>query len=133
MSRLILISNLCRYVERTRLGHRGFASSGGLVTALAAYLERQRRKIRISISLWVGWPGGEISSELQERAKVCSPGSKPGPFSSRKRTATTSTTAFVTARYGRCSTTFSSYVDYAPEYWDTYVRINRVFCDAVSS
>jgi trehalose 6-phosphate synthase/phosphatase len=133
MSRLIIISNRLPFTLRESGSTvASTPSSGGLVTALASYIERERDRDPGFESLWVGWPGGPISSELQAQATDVLREQHAAPvFLSQE-----DGEEFY---YGFCNRTlwplfhyFPSYVDYDPKYWDTYVRVNRSFCDAVS-
>jgi trehalose 6-phosphate synthase/phosphatase len=133
MSRLIIISNRLPFTLRQQGSSLEFTpSSGGLVTALAAHLERRRRDDASFESIWVGWPGSEISRELEPRARALLAEHHAHPV-------------FLSAReadefyYGFCNRTlwplfhyFPSYVDYDPRYWESYVRVNREFCDTVA-
>jgi trehalose 6-phosphate synthase/phosphatase len=136
MSRLIIVSNRLPFTLRQSEENAGelqsTPSTGGLVTALSAYLERQRRQDPQFESLWVGWPGSELPSELEPRARAVLAEQRAYPvFLSRE-----DSDDFY---YGFCNRTlwplfhyFTSYVDYQPSYWETYVRVNRAFCSAVS-
>jgi trehalose 6-phosphate synthase/phosphatase len=132
MSRLIIVSNRLPFTLRQRGSEiEGTASSGGLVTALAAYLERERERDASFESIWVGWPGSTLPSELEERATAMLQQQRARPvFLSQE-----DSDEFY---YGFCNRTlwpllhyFSSYVDYDPRLWDTYVRVNRAFCEQV--
>ncbi|HEU4579810.1 MAG TPA: bifunctional alpha,alpha-trehalose-phosphate synthase (UDP-forming)/trehalose-phosphatase [Polyangiaceae bacterium] len=134
MPRLIIVSNRLPFTL-----HEGEAeleckpSSGGLITAFGAYVEQRREQEPGFESIWVGWPGSEISDAARERASelLKQRGALP-VFLSREESDD--------FYYGFCNRTlwplfhyFSSYVDYEPKYWDTYVRVNQSFCGVVSS
>jgi trehalose 6-phosphate synthase/phosphatase len=133
MSRLIIVSNRLPFTLRQRASEiEVTASSGGLVTALAAYLERERERDATFESIWIGWPGSTLPSELEARATglLEQRGARP-VFLSRE-----DSDEFY---YGFCNRTlwplvhyFPSYVDYDPKLWDTYVRVNRAFCERVA-
>jgi trehalose 6-phosphate synthase/phosphatase len=102
------------------------------VSALGAYLETKHREDPAFEHLWVGWPGTAVPSELQARAKE------------ESLAAHAAYPVFLGADdvdnfyHGFCNETlwplfhyFPSYVDYSPAYWDTYVRVNAVFRDAL--
>jgi len=134
MSRLIIVSNRLPFTLRQNgTNIESSASTGGLVTALAAYLDRERQQQKGFESIWVGWPGGVIPSELVPRATEILARQQACPV-------------FLSQEdgddfyYGFCNRTlwplfhyFTSYVDYSPQNWDTYVRVNRAFCDAVTA
>jgi trehalose 6-phosphate synthase/phosphatase len=134
MSRLIIVSNRLPYTLRQNgTNLESSASTGGLVTALAAYVERERREQKGFESIWVGWPGGVIPNELVPRATDILADQQAVPV-------------FLTQEdgdefyYGFCNRTlwplfhyFTSYVDYSSQNWETYVRVNRAFCDVVAN
>jgi trehalose 6-phosphate synthase/phosphatase len=138
MSRLIIVSNRLPFTLRESQKENGekdiesAPSTGGLVTALAAYLDRQRSRDPEFESLWVGWPGSELCAELQPRARAVLAEQHAHPvFLSRE-----DSDDFY---YGFCNRTlwplfhyFTSYVDYDPAFWESYVRVNRAFANAVS-
>jgi trehalose 6-phosphate synthase/phosphatase len=137
MSRLIIVSNRLPFTlrESEQDGRKDIESSpstGGLVTALAAYLDRQRSQDPKFESLWVGWPGGELCADLQPRARAVLAEQHAHPvFLSRE-----DSDDFY---YGFCNRTlwplfhyFTSFVDYDPAFWETYVRVNQAFASAVS-
>jgi trehalose 6-phosphate synthase/phosphatase len=132
MSRLIIVSNRLPFTLRQRGSDIEWTpSSGGLVTALASYLDRERERDASFESIWVGWPGSTLPSELEARATAMLEQQRARPI-------------FLSQEdgdefyYGFCNRTlwplvhyFSSYVDYDPKLWDTYVRVNRAFCERV--
>jgi trehalose 6-phosphate synthase/phosphatase len=133
MSRLIIVSNRLPFTLRQNgTDVEATASSGGLVTALSAYLDRERRQQKDFESLWVGWPGSVIPTELMPKATDILSQQRARPvFLSQE-----DGDEFY---YGFCNRTlwplfhyFTSYVEYSAQYWDTYVRVNRAFCDTVA-
>jgi trehalose 6-phosphate synthase/phosphatase len=133
MSRLIIVSNRLPFTLRQNgTDVEVAASSGGLVTALAAYVDRERQQHEDFESLWVGWPGNVIPAELMPRAtEILSEQQARPVFLSQE-----DGDEFY---YGFCNRTlwplfhyFTSYVEYSAQYWETYVRVNRAFYDAVA-
>jgi trehalose 6-phosphate synthase/phosphatase len=133
MSRLIIVSNRLPFTLRqSGADVECSASTGGLVTALSAYLTRQRRQQKDFDSVWVGWPGNVIPAELVPKAVEMLGRQHASPvFLSQE-----DGDEFY---YGFCNRTlwplfhyFTSYVEYSAQYWDTYVRVNRAFCDTVA-
>jgi len=134
MSRLVIVSNRLPLTSKQRGDSVEFVpSSGGLVTAIGAHLERQRARDPDFDSLWVGWPGSEIAPELEGRVRAELARHHACPvFLSEE-----DSNDFY---YGFCNRTlwplfhyFSSFVDYDPRTWQTYVHVNRVFCDALAA
>src|SRR5689334_19302539 len=124
MARLIIVSNRLPFTLRQNENDvESTPSTGGLVTALSAYLERQRQQDPEFQSLWVGWPGGEIPAELEGRAREKLAEQHASPVFLSKEDSDD-------FYYGFCNRTlwplfhyFSSYVDYDPKFWETYVRV----------
>lgn len=131
MSRLIVVSNRLPFslAKTSRGGYAFKPSAGGLVTALGAYLEREKAERGLEC-VWVGWPGADVPSEKQaevrERA-LREHGSWP---------------VFMSADdaddfyHGFCNKTlwplfhyFTSYAAYDADQWDAYVKANRRFAD----
>jgi trehalose 6-phosphate synthase/phosphatase len=133
MGRLVIVSNRLPFTLRQNGADlESSPSMGGLVTALAAYLERQRREDPEFESLWVGWPGMSVPGELESRATEMLADQQAYPvFLSQG-----DSDDFY---YGFCNKTlwplfhyFSGYVDYDPRLWETYVRVNRAFSEVLA-
>jgi trehalose 6-phosphate synthase/phosphatase len=133
MARLIIVSNRLPFTLRESESEIELTpSTGGLITAFGAYVDAQREHDPEFESIWVGWPGAEISQASRARAQelLAEQGAEPVFLSSDDSD---------DFYYGFCNRTlwplfhyFSSYVDYDPKYWETYVRVNQAFCAAVS-
>jgi trehalose 6-phosphate synthase/phosphatase len=131
--RLIIVSNRLPFTLHEGGGNvECKPSSGGLITAFGAYVAHRREQEPGFESIWVGWPGSEISDAARGHASdlLKQHGALP-VFLSREESDD--------FYYGFCNRTlwplfhyFSSYVDYEPKYWDTYVRVNQSFCGVVS-
>jgi trehalose 6-phosphate synthase/phosphatase len=134
LSRLIIVSNRLPFTLHEGGGELECKpSTGGLITAFGAYVAHRREQEPGFDSIWVGWPGSEISDQARDRASelLAHQGAHP-VFLSREESDD--------FYYGFCNRTlwplfhyFSSYVDFDPKYWDTYVRVNAAFCHVVSS
>jgi trehalose 6-phosphate synthase/phosphatase len=105
-------------------------SVGGLVTGLSAYLEAQTQKLD---TLWVGWPGKELSEsdfayvkkEALDRFNGY-PVQIPDALNEK-------------FYYGFCNETiwplfhyFPTYTEYDPDAWEAYREVNRIFADSVA-
>jgi trehalose 6-phosphate synthase/phosphatase len=135
MARLVVVSNRLPFtlqVEGAGEKLEYAPSAGGLVSALSAYLESKHRDDPTFEHLWVGWPGTAVPRELEARVKE------------ESRNTHAASPVFLTAEdvenfyHGFCNGTlwplfhyFPSYVDYSPSHWQTYVRVNAIFRDAV--
>lgn len=105
-------------------------SAGGLVTGLSAYLESTKGELE---SLWIGWPGKELDPETFNFIKkealekfngvpVQIPDSLNEKF-----------------YYGFCNKTiwplfhyFPTFTEYSQDAWEAYIKVNQLFCDAIS-
>jgi len=131
--RLLIVSNRLPFsFRRTPGGIEVTPSSGGLVSALSSWLERQKQEAQASECVWIGWPGAEV--EEAEQAEL-------------RDTALRDHSAypvFVGAAEmeqfyeGFCNSTlwplfhyFTSYAAYREEDFASYQRVNQLFCDAV--
>jgi trehalose 6-phosphate synthase/phosphatase len=133
MARLVVVSNRLPFTLQVSGDELQFApSAGGLVSALGAYLEAKHREDPTFEHLWVGWPGAAVPRELESRAKE------------EALAAHAAYPVFLSAEdvesfyHGFCNGTLwplfhylSSYVEYTPSYWDTYVRVNGSFLTAL--
>jgi trehalose 6-phosphate synthase/phosphatase len=135
MSRLIVVSNRLPFsLAKTSRG--GFAfkpSAGGLVTALGAYLERERRERDLEC-VWVGWPGADVPEEKQpevrERA-MRDHGSWP-VFMSQDQ-ADDFYHGFCNKALWPLFHYFTSYAVYDAKQWDSYVEANQRFADELEA
>jgi trehalose 6-phosphate synthase/phosphatase len=133
MPRLIVVSNrlpfsLGKSLAKTARGGFSFRpSSGGLVTALGAWLEREKKERGLEC-IWVGWPGADVpvekQPEIRERA-LRDHGSWPVFMSADEADK---------FYHGFCNKTlwplfhyFTSYATYEAEQWESYVAANRRF------
>jgi trehalose 6-phosphate synthase/phosphatase len=133
MGRLIVVSNRLPFTVRT--SPEGFElspSSGGLVTALGAYLEGRRKSDPDFECIWLGWPGAVVPEALQPevRRQALERHAAYPVFLSADDTENyylgfPNRTLWPLFHY------FPSYVDYDPRYWESYVRANQQFTDAL--
>jgi len=133
MSRLIVVSNRLPFTaEAQGEDFRFVASSGGLVSALGAYLEGRRQSEPDFECVWVGWPGGAVREESEPALREIAlreHGAQPVFLSADEMHA---------FYHGFCNNTlwplfhyFPSYTEYDPKQFDVYVDVNRRFADAV--
>jgi trehalose 6-phosphate synthase/phosphatase len=129
MNRLIVVSNRLPINVAKKEGVLRFQpSAGGVATGLSSFYKSYR-------SLWIGWPGITLEkARIQEIEEIgerlleqnCYP-------------------VFLSQRdvenyyYGFCNKTiwplfhhFPLYTSYGKSLWETYKRVNQVFCDAVT-
>jgi len=130
--KLVIVSNRLPVSLSEKEGRLDFAESpGGLASGLRTYLNSPKSAID-SGSTWVGWPGAAVDpGRRDEVTRRCR-----DDFSARP--------VFLSAGdvegfyEGFCNQTlwplfhyFPALVAFAEESWQTYERINGVFCDAV--
>jgi trehalose 6-phosphate synthase/phosphatase len=133
-SRLLIVSNRLPFTVVERDGELTIEpSSGGLVSGLAAYLDAVGASGGPTPDyLWAGWPGGTVHETAKPRLKELAQSrfNAYPVFLSKEE--------MENFYYGFCNSTiwplfhyFPSYAVYEPEYWETYVRVNRTFCQAL--
>ncbi len=133
MPRLVIVSNRLPFTAQQREGGWGFvASSGGLVSALSAYLAKARAENVDFECVWVGWPGAAVPEAEQARMRAVALeqyGSFPVFLS--QDDVRDFYQGFSNATLWPLFHYFPSYVEYNPQQWAAYVRVNALFRDAV--
>ncbi len=130
--KLVLVSNRLPVSLREDQGRWEFTESpGGLASGLRTYL-KAAKGTGPSEYVWAGWPGAFVPPEQQEEIiRRCREEHSALPvFLARED---------VESFYeGFCNNTiwplfhyFPSKVAYEEDYWDSYERVNRIFCDKV--
>ncbi len=132
--RLVVVSNRLPFTVSSRQRLVDFSpSAGGLATGLSSYLERSiTHSAGIDEYVWVGWPGNAVPARA--RAAVIA----------RARAEHRAYPVFIGVAemerfyHGFCNQVlwplfhyFPSYCHYREANWREYLRINRVFRDAV--
>ncbi|HEY5753543.1 MAG TPA: bifunctional alpha,alpha-trehalose-phosphate synthase (UDP-forming)/trehalose-phosphatase [Chthoniobacterales bacterium] len=134
MPRLIVVSNRLSFsLKHSENGYKFTPSCGGLATALSGYIQRQREEDPHFDCIWVGWPGGAVASEDEARLKT------QALRDHRAYPVFLSAEDMERFYNGFCNATlwplfhyFPNYARYEEDHWQTYVRVNRLFCEAVS-
>ncbi len=132
MQRLVIVSN--RLPFTCKRGHGGYhftPSSGGLVTALSAYLEEKKQDPDFSC-VWVGWPGATVEADQQAivreqalREFNALPVFLPEEEMKQFYLGFCNRTLWPLCHY------FPSFISYDPAFWETYRRVNERFRDAL--
>ncbi len=134
MPRLVVVSNRLPFslAEDGKGGYDFKPSSGGLVTALGAYIEREKKEQELQC-VWVGWPGTEVAEEKQKEIRdkaLKAHGAWPVFLSHEEADQ---------FYHGFCNNTlwplfhyFTSYAVYEGEQWEAYVSVNRRFAEELS-
>ena len=128
MARLLIVSNRLPITIIKRNGRFGFqTSAGGLATGLGSFYKSYD-------ALWIGWPGialERISKEEEEKIRNKLSGEACFPvFLSHRH--------IENYYYGFCNKTiwplfhyFSLYAVFIEKLWESYKRVNQVFCNAI--
>ncbi|HVS37927.1 MAG TPA: bifunctional alpha,alpha-trehalose-phosphate synthase (UDP-forming)/trehalose-phosphatase [Gemmataceae bacterium] len=129
--KLVIVSNRLPLSIREEGGRLQFTESpGGLASGLRTYITSP--KAAQSEYVWVGWPGGSVREELQaEVVRRCREELSAAPVFLSDQD--------VEAFYeGFCNNTlwplfhyFPSLTNYDESCWESYERVNSIFCDAV--
>lgn len=131
--RIVLVSNRLPFTVAEKDGDIEFQNSaGGVATGLHALLETiEIPNIGNAEYVWIGWPGGRVSPQLEGRVKSDAQSrfhAYPVFLSEQE----------IDAFYsGFCNKTiwplfhyFPLYARYEPEYWAHYRKVNEAFCEA---
>jgi trehalose 6-phosphate synthase/phosphatase len=132
--RLIIVSNRLPFTVRLEEGRICFdESAGGLITGLSTFLDSYKYHfIPQEKHVWIGWPGSTIPDAYKEQVR------------SRALAECNAYPVFLSNEdmeqfyLGFCNRTiwplfhyFPSYVAYQEEFWQTYQRVNGLFCVAL--
>ncbi len=136
MARLLIVSNrLPVTISRENGDYHLQQSAGGLATGLRSFLKHQEKLPAFNLKyLWVGWPGISIHAREVKEAEVLK----------KKLQKLNCWPVFLSEAemenfyYGFCNKTiwplfhyFPSYVEYEKDFWLDFIKVNRIFCDAL--
>jgi trehalose 6-phosphate synthase/phosphatase len=133
MARLIIVSN--RLPLTLQVDGESFnlkASSGGLVSALGAYLDRRRGEDPTFQYVWLGWPGASVPREMEAAVQTALAGHNAHAVFLSKEDMDKFYHGFCNSTLWPLFHYFPSYAEYDPAHWDTYQAINERFARAVS-
>jgi trehalose 6-phosphate synthase/phosphatase len=127
MSRLIIVSNRLPINVVKKGGSYDFEPSvGGVATGLSTVCKSEK-------CIWIGWPGitrRRLKDQEQEIINKMKSQNFYPVFLSKHEVNN--------FYYGFCNKTiwplfhyFNQYTDYNPDFWESYKRVNQLFCDAV--
>ncbi|HXH18188.1 MAG TPA: bifunctional alpha,alpha-trehalose-phosphate synthase (UDP-forming)/trehalose-phosphatase [Chitinophagales bacterium] len=131
--RLVIVSN--RAPVNLKKGNGGFVyeeSSGGLASGLRAYRERMCKRRSAMEIIWLGWPGTSVEKKDEEKIKqeVAKKFGTHCVFLSEE--------TMEKFYEGFCNKTlwplfhyFPSLAVYDNSFWEQYISVNKLFCDAV--
>ncbi|MEP7170266.1 MAG: trehalose-6-phosphate synthase, partial [Bacteroidota bacterium] len=130
--RLIIVSNRApvNIVKENGTYHYQ-ESSGGLASGLRAYVEKLKRDKKSDVEIiWIGWPGATVENETKVKKEVLKKFGTYCVFLSEE----------VMEKFyeGFCNKTiwplfhyFPAYAVYEKEFWEQYVSVNKIFCNAL--
>lgn len=132
--RLLIVSNRLPFSIKEEGGQYVLEPSpGGLVSGLSSYLDSLRgTSVKRKPYVWIGWPGAYLKKELREelKNKALSEHNAYPVFVQEK--------LMEKFYLGFCNKTiwplfhyFTTYVSFDEDFWDSYKRVNELFCDAV--
>ncbi len=130
MGRLIVVSNRLPFsLAKTSRGFSFRPSAGGLVTALGAWLDREKNESGLEC-VWVGWPGADVPEDKKEAVRekaMREHGSWPvfmdADEADRFYNGFCNKTLWPLFHY------FTSYATYEADQWESYVSANRRFAN----
>jgi len=134
--RLVIVSNRLPFSLNIQNGVMEFqASAGGLVTGLASFQESRDHAAALPTEhLWVGWPGTNVESSLQEQVIQESFARCRGyPIFLSAEQMEQFYLGFCNATIWPLFHYFTSYAVYQPAFWEQYKQINRLFADALKT
>ena len=134
MNRLLIVSNrLAVNISRQDTSLILQPSAGGLVTGLQSFLKQHKKNSATQFKhLWVGWPG--ISAESKTERETI----EKKLLKLKQLPVFLSESDMESFYHGFCNKTiwplfhyFTTYMQYEKEEWETYKRVNQIFCDAL--
>ncbi|MEO5572378.1 MAG: bifunctional alpha,alpha-trehalose-phosphate synthase (UDP-forming)/trehalose-phosphatase [Bacteroidia bacterium] len=132
--RLIIVSNRAPVNIKKEYGGYSYEESpGGLASGLRAYIERMNENKNSDTEIiWIGWPGAEVKDRDKEKVKK--------EISKKFGTHCVFLSEDVMEKFyeGFCNKTiwplfhyFPAFAIYEQEFWEQYIAVNKIFCDAV--
>lgn len=130
---MLVISNRLPFsVQRSEGKVELVPSSGGLVSALAGYLEKRKAEQPELEFIWAGWPGAELNADETEQLRTTAR-EQHGAYPLSLEPADMDS-----FYHGFCNGTlwplfhyFPSYTEFNEQDFETYQRVNQQFCDAI--
>src|SRR5690606_10344042 len=126
MGKTIIVSNRLPVSLRLKQGKFEFKpSAGGLATGLGSIYKEGE-------NIWIGWPGNDVDNQQQreEIVKELQVLKMASVFLTKKDTSEfyecfSNETIWPAFHY------FTQHLNYDPNHWEAYVRVNKKFCDAI--
>lgn len=124
--KLIIVANRLPFTIKPDLSFS--KSPGGLVSGLETFL----KKSKIKNYIWIGWVGSHLDKKKFEIIKKKAKKLKIYPVLIPVKLLDKFYNGFCNKILWPLFHGFPSYVVYDESYWDTYVEVNKLFCDEVS-
>jgi trehalose 6-phosphate synthase/phosphatase len=129
---LLVVANRSPFTAVEENGDVRFSdSAGGLVSGLTAYLDSLAVSGQETEYLWIGWPGGTISPKNRKEVKEVAAAHNSYPVFLSDEEMESFYQGFCNKTIWPLFHYFPSYTRYDSHYWETYKRVNSVFCAAV--
>jgi len=126
MSKTIIVSNRLPISLRHRNGKFEFKpSAGGLATGLGSIYKEGE-------NIWIGWPGNTVD-DPEQRAEIIIElhELKMAPVFLSKQDVEEFYEGFSNETLWPAFHYFTQYMVYNPDHWAAYVRVNKMFCEAI--
>lgn len=126
MGKTIIVSNRLPVSLRLKQGKFEFKpSAGGLATGLGSIYKEGE-------NIWIGWPGNDVDNpqqrdEIVKELQVL----KMAPVFLTKKDISEFYEGFSNETIWPAFHYFTQYINYDPNHWEAYVRVNKKFCDAI--
>lgn len=126
MGKTIIVSNRLPVSLRLKQGKFEFKpSAGGLATGLGSIYKEGE-------NIWIGWPGNDVESpEQREEIVVELKSLKMAPVFLTKQDIEEFYEGFSNGTIWPAFHYFTQYINYEQSHWDTYVQVNKKFCEAI--
>ena len=126
MSKTIIVSNRLPVSLQQKFGKFEFKpSAGGLATGLGSIYKE-------GDNIWIGWPGNDVEDATQRQEVVEElKNLKMAPVFLTKEDIELYYEGFSNETIWPAFHYFTQYINYEESYWQSYVEVNRKFCDAI--
>jgi trehalose 6-phosphate synthase/phosphatase len=126
MGKTIIVSNRLPVSLRLKQGKFEFKpSAGGLATGLGSIYKEGE-------NIWIGWPGNDVESQEQREEIIEELKSlKMAPVFLTKQDIEEFYEGFSNGTIWPAFHYFTQYINYEQSHWDTYVQVNKKFCEAI--
>jgi len=126
MGKTIIVSNRLPVSLRLKQGQFEFKpSAGGLATGLGSIYKEGE-------NIWIGWPGNDVENQEQRDDIIKELRAlKMAPVFLTKKDIIEFYEGFSNETIWPAFHYFTQYIKFDQNHWETYVRVNKKFCDAI--